>query len=36
MLDFYNEFKKYANNHMGISSMQLHYWEKFAITCSLN
>jgi ATP-dependent Clp protease protease subunit len=28
MLDFYNEFKKYANNHMGISSMQLHYWEK--------
>lgn len=28
MLDFYTEFKKYATNHMGISSMQLHYWEK--------
>lgn len=28
MLDFYTEFKKYATDHMGISSMQLHYWEK--------
>ena len=28
MLDFYNEFKNYATNHMGISGMQLHYWEK--------
>lgn len=28
MIDFYNEFKNYASNHMGISSMQLHYWEK--------
>lgn len=28
MLDFYSEFKKYAMNHMGISGMQLHYWEK--------
>lgn len=27
-LDFYSEFKKYAMNHMGISSMQLYYWEK--------
>lgn len=27
MLDFYSEFKKYAMNHMGISGMQLHYWE---------
>jgi ATP-dependent Clp protease protease subunit len=27
-LDFYAEFKKYAMNHMGISSMQLYYWEK--------
>jgi ATP-dependent Clp protease protease subunit len=23
----YNEFKEYAGKHMGISSMQLHYWE---------
>lgn len=28
MLDFYSEFKKYAINNMGISGMQLHYWEK--------
>ena len=28
MLDFYSEFKNYATNHMGISGMQLHYWEK--------
>jgi ATP-dependent Clp protease protease subunit len=27
-LDFYSEFKNYAINHMGISGMQLHYWEK--------
>jgi ATP-dependent Clp protease protease subunit len=27
-MDFYTEFKKYATDHMGISSMQLHYWEK--------
>ena len=27
-LDFYTEFKKYAMDHMGISSMQLYYWEK--------
>ena len=27
-LDFYSEFKKYAMDHMGISSMQLYYWEK--------
>jgi len=27
-LDFYSEFKDYAIKHMGISSMQLHYWEK--------
>ena len=23
----YNEFKEYATKHMGISSMQLHYWD---------
>ena len=27
-MDFYTEFKKYATDHMGISSMQLHYWGK--------
>ena len=27
-LDFYNEFKNYAMNHMGISGMQWYYWEK--------
>ena len=27
-IDFYNEFKNYAMNHMGISSMQLYYWEQ--------
>ena len=27
-LDFYSEFKNYAIKHMGISSMQLYYWEK--------
>lgn len=26
--DFYSEFKNYAMNHMGISGMQLHYWDK--------
>lgn len=28
MIDFYSEFKNYATNHMGISGMQLHYWEE--------
>lgn len=27
-LDFYGEFKNYAMNHLGISAMQLHSWEK--------
>lgn len=27
-LDFYNEFKNYTTNHMGISGMQWYYWEK--------
>lgn len=27
-LDFYSEFKKYATQHMGISSMQFHAWDK--------
>ncbi len=27
-LDFYSEFKNYAMNHLGISAMQLHSWEK--------
>jgi len=27
-MDFYSEFKNYAMNHMGISGMQLHYWDK--------
>lgn len=24
-----NEFKKYATKHMGVSSMQFHYWEQY-------
>lgn len=32
MLDFYSEFKNYAMNHMGISGMQFHYWEKMQET----
>ena len=27
-MDYYSEFKNYAMKHMGISSMQLHYWDK--------
>jgi len=27
MIDFYNEFQNYATKHMGISSIQFHYWE---------
>ena len=27
-MDFYHEFQQYAVKHMGISSMQFHYWEK--------
>ena len=27
-LDFYSEFKNYAIKHMGISSLEFHYWEK--------
>jgi ATP-dependent Clp protease protease subunit len=27
-MNLYTEFKKYATNHMGISGMDLHYWEK--------
>ena len=27
-MDFYSEFKNYAMNHMGISGMQFHYWDK--------
>ena len=27
-MDYYSEFKNYAMNHMGISGMQLHYWDK--------
>jgi len=26
--DYYGEFKNYAMNHMGISGMQFHYWDK--------
>ena len=32
MLDFYNEFKDYATKHMGISSIQFHYWENLQAT----
>lgn len=35
-LDFYSEFKDYATKHMGISSMQLHYWEKLQETLYSN
>lgn len=28
MIDFYSEFKNYATNHMGISGLQMHYWEQ--------
>ena len=27
-MDMLSDFRNYAINHMGISSMQLHYWEK--------
>jgi len=27
MIDYYNEFQNYAIKHMGISSIQFHYWE---------
>jgi ATP-dependent Clp protease, protease subunit len=27
-MDLYNDFKDYAQKHMGISSLQFHYWEK--------
>jgi ATP-dependent Clp protease protease subunit len=32
MIDFYNEFKSYATKHMGISSIQFHYWENLQAT----
>jgi ATP-dependent Clp protease protease subunit len=32
MLDFYSEFKNYATKHMGISSIQFHYWENLQAT----
>jgi len=32
MLDFYSEFKDYATKHMGISSVQFHYWENLQST----
>jgi ATP-dependent Clp protease protease subunit len=28
MIDFYSEFKNYAMNHMGVTTMEFHYWEK--------
>ena len=31
-MDFYGEFRNYAMNHMGISGMQFHYWEKLQAT----
>jgi len=31
-MDFYSEFKNYAMNHMGISGMQFHYWDKLQST----
>jgi ATP-dependent Clp protease protease subunit len=27
-MDFYSEFKDYAMKHMGVSGLQMHYWEK--------
>ncbi len=35
-LDFYSEFKNYAMNHMGISGMQFHYWDKMQETLYAN
>ncbi len=26
--EFYSEFKDYATKHLGVSGMQLHYWEQ--------
>ena len=34
--DFYSEFKNYAINHMGISGMQFHYWDKMQETLYAN
>ena len=36
MMDFYSEFKNYAMNHMGISGMQFHYWDKMQETMYSN
>jgi len=36
MIDYYSEFKKYANDHMGISGIQFHYWEKMQETLYSN
>lgn len=36
MLDYYSEFKNYAMNHMGISGMQFHYWDKMQETLYSN
>ena len=27
-LDYYSEFKNYAQKHLGVSAMQFHYWDK--------
>ena len=35
-LDYYSEFKNYAMNHMGISGMQFHYWDKMQETLYAN
>ena len=35
-MDFYSEFKNYAMNHMGISGMQFHYWDKMQETLYSN
>lgn len=35
-LDFYSEFKNYAMNHMGISGLQFHYWDKLQETLYTN
>jgi len=36
MMDFYSEFKNYAMNHMGISGMEFHYWDKMQETLYAN
>ena len=27
-IDFYSEFNNYATKHLGVSGLQMYYWEK--------